>query len=76
MLLTHVWLLGDRPMGISKRFRLGQSVFTRERSVREFEQGQSRGPSAKKFVNLETLFMSFDERFIGQDQIILLTLEK
>lgn len=56
-------VLGDRPMGISKWFRLEQSVFTRERSVREFEHRQSGGHSAKKFENLET-FMSFDERLI------------
>ena len=56
-------MCGDWPMGISKWLRLVQSVFSRERSVREFEQRQSGEYSAKKFENLET-FMSFDERFI------------
>ena len=55
MCVTHACVvLGDRPMGINKWFRLEQSVFTRERSVREFEHRQSGGHSAKKFENLET----------------------
>ena len=46
-------LLFDRPVGICRRFRLEQSVLTREGSVKEFEHRQSDGHSARQRVSRE-----------------------
>lgn len=43
-------------VGINKWFRLEQSVFTRERSVREFEHRQSGGHSATKNFEIRNDF--------------------